>query len=794
MVKFVLMLSALSSAACGHKAKVPPPTRTVNTPPPKPVQPPAATKAATKRSQPVPPEPKSESVVAPESVPTIASGVRGPLIRIGLTTSAREIRISSPGQFFLVEKVPESPRRMLQGEFDVRVERESRGSAEVFRVQVGSFKNPDSAEELADKLRETFAQPVVTRANPDSGAHQVRIGSFQTREEAKSFSSGPLARAGYRDTMIVRETGPAENGSLRLALRGRDFLRLSSAGFLFLPAKDSSVLHVDGKAYRGQLDIILNKNGLITVVNQLGVEEYLPGVIPAEMSPSAYPLAAALAAQSVAARTYALKNIGRFAAEGFDLTADIRSQVYGGVAQERDASSESVRNTAGIAIYYQGNLIDAMYASTCGGRTEDFANVFDAAPVPYLRGVVCLPESTASGIPERGIEGKNELEEVVFADDGASANRNLELAQILGIAGPTPLSSQYLSESSSREEIRNWVNRAASAGGKATERSAREDYDIVLRGGFIRYAAERLFGAGEIERRITSRDADYYLANLKDGSDVPASSRRALAFLIQAGLWRPYPDNSIRPLDGIRRADALSHLLSLAERARPEILRAGAFEASQPPQSGENTEPAIAVKWGNRMQRFVLAGNLHLFTMAGNRSIPTSSLRLIGNEKIRFHIGSGNRIDFLEAELNPAGASSDRFSPVAVWQVTIPRTVVEEKLRTLAGNIGEFRDLKPAQFGVSGRAVKIEVSGSRRSIVLNGYKVRNALGLKDTLFTIQRAYDPAGLVESFTFNGRGWGHGVGLCQVGAYGMARSGSTYEEILKTYYQGVELRKAY
>jgi stage II sporulation protein D len=109
-------------------------------------------------------------------------------------------------------------------------------------------------------------------------------------------------------------------------------------------------------------------------------------------------------------------------------------------------------------------------------------------------------------------------------------------------------------------------------------------------------------------------------------------------------------------------------------------------------------------------------------------------------------------------------------------------------------NIGSFRDLKPFRIGNSGRVVQIQAIGSRSSVVLNGYKFRNALGLKDTLFTIAREHNPDGTVARFTFYGRGWGHGVGLCQVGAYGMARAGRTYEEILKTYYQGVEIHKAY
>jgi stage II sporulation protein D len=174
--------------------------------------------------------------------------------------------------------------------------------------------------------------------------------------------------------------------------------------------------------------------------------------------------------------------------------------------------------------------------------------------------------------------------------------------------------------------------------------------------------------------------------------------------------------------------------------------------------------------------------------------MPVDILKVIGNEKLAFHVNSEGFIDFLEVELNPTGASSDRYSPVAAWDVTIPRSVISEKLRTLSGAIGEITDLKPARLGNSGRVVQMQVLGSRGSVVLNGYKVRNALGLRDTLFTITREHSPDGSIANFRFHGRGWGHGIGLCQVGAFGMARAGHGYEEILKTYYQGVQIRNAY
>jgi stage II sporulation protein D len=59
---------------------------------------------------------------------------------------------------------------------------------------------------------------------------------------------------------------------------------------------------------------------------------------------------------------------------------------------------------------------------------------------------------------------------------------------------------------------------------------------------------------------------------------------------------------------------------------------------------------------------------------------------------------------------------------------------------------------------------------------------------------IERKYDETGRVTGFAFLGRGWGHGVGMCQVGAYGLARQGFTYEQILKAYYTGIELTRMY
>jgi stage II sporulation protein D len=645
-------------------------------------------------------------------------------------------------------------------------------------------------------LEKQFKVPLVLSENSDATSSRIRVGEFRTREEAQTLLD-TLKESGYPDAFIIGDIQFSHNGSATLALRGPDGLfKVSSSGFFFLPASDTEFLSLNGKAYRGFMDIRLNGSGRITAVNRLNIEQYLLGVVPAEMSPYEYPEFHALAAQSIAARTYALKHMGQYESQGFDLTDDTRTQVYGGVALERDASNEAVRRTAGIAVYYDNRLIDAMYMSTCGGRTEDFSEVYDASPVPYLTSVICTSEEGAHD-DAITITGSHKLIAPFQTEDGRTVNRDLELAVILGIVEPgTSLSEDYLAGPISDDEAVDLIRaarRALGNSGKSSEPETRA-FRSDTRAEFLAAAAESLFGFEEIRRSITSVDAAYYLGNLQDGDAVPEAAHRAIAFLMQKALWRPFPDNTVRPVGPISRVEAFSLILHWVESLQPDILRQGLLSGTSGPQDGATGPALLQIKWGDNRGNFPLAADLALFRKEGELEIPVNSLKVIGNEKSYFHLNADRKIDFLEIELNPTGASSDRYSPLATWETTLTRKDINDKMRNLAGDIGDIRDLQPARIGKSGRVVQVQVVGSRASKAVNGYRVRGALGLRDTLYTITRIKNPEGDVETFTFNGRGYGHGIGLCQVGAFGMAKAGKNFEEILKTYYQGVEVRKAY
>ncbi len=121
------------------------------------------------------------------------------------------------------------------------------------------------------------------------------------------------------------------------------------------------------------------------------------------------------------------------------------------------------------------------------------------------------------------------------------------------------------------------------------------------------------------------------------------------------------------------------------------------------------------------------------------------------------------------------------------WEVRLrPQDVARAVARY--GSVGEVLDLVPTQVGVSGRVVELRVLGSEGQLDLRGQRVRLGLGLRESLFVLHRVTDAQGAIERFVITGKGWGHGVGLCQVGASGMARAGASFEDILKHYYTGV------
>ena len=174
-------------------------------------------------------------------------------------------------------------------------------------------------------------------------------------------------------------------------------------------------LAVDGKQYRGRL-LVSSDGKKVQVVDVVGLEAYLKGVVPAEM-PSGWP-AEALKAQAVAARSYALANLHK--GKDFDLYSDTRDQVYGGIAAEWQSASDAITATKGRVVLWNGKVADTLFFSTSGGRTASAVDATGSA-VPYLVSVAD-PYDTLSPYHDWG--------PVLF--DGAGVAKQLKL--------PPPLS------------------------------------------------------------------------------------------------------------------------------------------------------------------------------------------------------------------------------------------------------------------------------------------------------------------------------------------------------------------
>lgn len=218
-------------------------------------------------------------------------------------------------------------------------------------------------------------------------AVRVGIGRSQTSAEI----SAPQGLYVIADGAIHWEVPAGQSVQLRLtngaievvglALHFTDAVRLVPK-----TAGTENFITYQRKPYRGEIEVLISrKDGKLSVVNVVNLEDYLKGVVPLEMYPS-WP-AEALKAQAVAARTYALASADGFADEGFDVVDTTLSQVYGGVRAETAATNAAVEATRGQVVTYNGKLASTLFHASSGGHTENNEIIFASKPVAYLRGV-----------------------------------------------------------------------------------------------------------------------------------------------------------------------------------------------------------------------------------------------------------------------------------------------------------------------------------------------------------------------------------------------------------------------
>jgi len=213
--------------------------------------------------------------------------------------------------------------------------------------------------------------------------------------EARVFAGAVVVRPSAGSLTLNGERVAAESATIR-----------SRGGDLVVTNGGNGTGESKPLAVGGSLKVLARGNGL-SLVNDVDLEEYIKGVVPAEMSPSWHP--EALKAQAVVARTYALYQRMLNKSREYDLVATVQDQVYQGRHGVDQRVQEAVESTRGIAVAYQNAPIYAAFSSTAAGPTEDAANVW-SKDLPYLKGVDCPFDVNAPRYQWRAVLKMQELE------------------------------------------------------------------------------------------------------------------------------------------------------------------------------------------------------------------------------------------------------------------------------------------------------------------------------------------------------------------------------------------------
>jgi stage II sporulation protein D len=241
-------------------------------------------------------------------------------------------------------------------------------------------------------------------------------------------------------------------GVLRIRVRGQGLSVDGRARGRRVVVEGDGALRVGNGQYLGRVEVVAPQG---TVVNRLPIETYLLGIVGSEM-PASWP-AAALEAQAVAARTYALDRRLRRRSGGhdWDLHDSVLSQVYKGAASIQPSVVSAVKNTRGVVLAFRHVPAEALFHSTCGGRTRSAQEVF-GGEVPYLVRRPCrwcrdseryrwslrVPLSDLAGLLARAELGKGRLRRVERRSDadvvtvrGSRGERTLPPRQLRAALG-----------------------------------------------------------------------------------------------------------------------------------------------------------------------------------------------------------------------------------------------------------------------------------------------------------------------------------------------------------------------
>jgi stage II sporulation protein D len=698
----------------------------------------------------VPTPPPSPNALT--SVATPAKTIAEPRIRVGMLSD--QASVSFPrieGGYYLITDAGTS---ILKRGFT--------DSAPVsntvvrYGVQVSALSDETSANAFADRIRTETGQRVDVVFDPAAGLRRVVAGDFPTSAAAQPFRDQLIAKNYGKDLMIVRRPSDEPfTKQHRIVDDEGQTTTIAGESILVMPVAAETIT-IDQKPYRTAARLFINSRGTLNIINELSMEDYLRGVVPAEMGPRIYDELEGLKAQAVAARTYAVRNLGQFHIEGYDICPGPACQAYSGFSGEEKLSDRAVADTAGLVMTYEGKPIDALFTSTCGGETSDVSTMFPGRNEPYLKRARCveLEMTSLAGRADSGILEEQQLNGRIFA-----AAAGLPDTRTSWAAG----------------DVRAAVEAAGKLLGIAvtgTPRSSR-------RGDVLEYLATALSFDRYGSIVTLPEDREYFFPS----SDREKRPYLAAAFLIKYGFLPTQQIDRI-DLNAAMPRDELYGLLG-------SWLKKHAALTETTGKISALTGRSLVLKAEGKNTTFNLPEGIPVFRRLGDRYQEYKALPVMIGDRAFIQSNARKAPVAVIVQANFDGASFDRTSSFANWT----RSYREDELVTSIAKRNPIQDLvglRPVTIDASQRIAELEVTAENgRTFMLRGLPIRWSLNVPDNLFVFEKTQDPDG-VDRYTFFGKGWGHGIGMCQVGAYGMAFRGYTFDQILKRYYTGIEIVK--
>ena len=242
------------------------------------------------------------------------------------------------------------------------------------RLVLGPYASYESAAAVAERWRLAGAQPLVAR--PGEWEVWAPPESPPLPGQQPPLPGQQPALPGQQPRLLELHETWTWQPALRRAGRWQPLqgpLQLAAPGGL----------RWKGGVYPGNFRLQADAHGGWTLVEQLPLERYLLGVVPLEIGAAAPP--AALAAQAVLARTWALRNQQRFSVDGYHLCADTQCQVYGDPGPVATTLRQAIFATRGQVLAWHGQPIHAVYHASNGGVAAGFEEGWNGAPLPYLQ-------------------------------------------------------------------------------------------------------------------------------------------------------------------------------------------------------------------------------------------------------------------------------------------------------------------------------------------------------------------------------------------------------------------------